>query len=170
MPTGINPLHVENNRVMVKKASPEGSVPCQSVIEVQVRYAETDQMGVVHHSVYPVYFEIGRTDLFARCILPYSVLEKMGIWAPVISFSCSLKSTACYEDILLVITTPLSITHTSITINYEIRQKTTGDLVATGDSVHAFISPDRKILKIKNFPDVYERLERVFPGAGREKK
>ncbi len=155
---------------MVKKVFPESSAPCQSVIEIQVRYAETDQMGVVHHSIYPVYFEIGRTNLFARFILPYSHLEKKGIWAPVIRFSCSLKSTACYEDVLQVITTPSSMTHTTITMNYEIRQKTTGDLVATGDSVHAFISPERKILKIKSFPDLCERLERVFPVTGREKK
>jgi len=151
---------------MEKDIVPGQRAPCRSVVEVQVRYAETDQMGVVHHSVYPVYFEIGRTDLFSRYILPYSAIEKMGIWAPVINFSCAVKSRASYEDVLQVVTTPCSFTRTTIRICYEIRQKATGTLVATGDSVHAFISPERKILRIRNYPDLYGRLERVFSAAG----
>jgi acyl-CoA thioester hydrolase len=144
-------------------------VPFQTTLEVQVRYAETDQMGVVHHSVYPVYFEIGRTDLFAHHLIPYSVLEKMGVWAPVISFSCSLKSRAAYENTLLITTIPFSLTHTTVTFNYEVRQKRTGELVALGDSIHAFISPERKVLRIKNFPELHRLLTNIFPTPVKEK-
>jgi len=134
-----------------------------STIEITVRYAETDQMGVVHHSVYPVYFEAGRTDFFSRHILPYSELERRGIWAPVISFGCDLVGVAHYEDALLIITEPERFTSARLTFRYLAVQKKSGESVARGTSTHTFISPDRKILRLNRHPELYTLLTTVFP-------
>jgi len=134
-----------------------------SSIEITVRYAETDQMGVVHHSVYPVYFEAGRTDFFSRHILPYSELERRGIWAPVINFTCDLVGVAHYEDALLIITEPERFTSARLTFRYRAVQKKSGETVARGTSTHTFISPDRKILRLNRHPELYTLLTTVFP-------
>ncbi|MHC9538110.1 MAG: acyl-CoA thioesterase [Vulcanimicrobiota bacterium] len=134
-----------------------------STIEITVRYAETDQMGVVHHSIYPVYFEAGRTDFFSRHILPYSELERRGIWAPVIHFSCVLTGVAHYEDTLLIITAPELFTAARLSFRYRAVQKKTNETVATGTSTHTFISPERRILRLNRHPALFSLLTAVFP-------
>jgi len=63
-----------------------------------VRYAETDQMGIVHHSNYPVWFEAGRTDFIKGIGLPYSKIEEKGILLPLIELKCCYRGAARYED------------------------------------------------------------------------
>ncbi|MDQ7822218.1 MAG: thioesterase family protein [Candidatus Eremiobacteraeota bacterium] len=138
-------------------------MPFLSEIKLQVRYVETDQMGVVHHSVYPVYFEAGRTDFFARHILSYSEFERRGIWAPVVFFTCQLRSVARYEDWLTIVTVPVGMTNARITLAYEAKKD--HELIASGTSVHTFISPERKIVKMTRFPGLYEKLREVFQGS-----
>lgn len=146
----------------IKTAKGENKIP-SSKTEIIIRYAETDQMGVVHHSVYPVYFEAGRTDFFSKFIAPYSAMEKMGIWAPVISFTCQLKSTAGYGDILIVKTIPSYFTGIKLQIRYEAYIKGASDIIATGDSIHTFITPERKIIRISSYPEIHQKLKSVFP-------
>ena len=55
--------------------------------EFRVRYGETDQMGIVHHSVYPLYFEMGRTELFRQVGYPYTEMEKLGIMMQTLGFT-----------------------------------------------------------------------------------
>gem|GEM_PF-153831 len=134
-----------------------------STIEITVRYAETDKMGVVHHSVYPIYFEAGRTDFFFRHILPYSELEKRGIWAPVIHFNCDLTGVAHYEDTLLIVTAPERFTNTRLSFTYRAVQKKNNETVARGASIHTFISPERRILRLNRHPELFSILTTVFP-------
>lgn len=134
-----------------------------STIEITVRYAETDQMGVVHHAAYPVYFEAGRTDFFSRYILPYSELERRGIWAPVIHFSCDLTGVAHYEDTLVIITAPELFTAARLSFSYRAVQKKSNETVATGTSTHTFISPERRILRLNRHPELFSLLTAVFP-------
>ena len=56
--------------------------------KITVRYAETDKMGIVHHSVYAVWFEVGRTDFIRQAGMPYSVMEQKGIMTPLSSLTC----------------------------------------------------------------------------------
>ncbi len=61
-----------------RAGAPEATLGAEETIEVEVRYAETDQMGVVHHAVYPVWFEIARTALCRRTGFHYAEIERMG--------------------------------------------------------------------------------------------
>jgi len=59
-----------------------------SVTEITVRYAETDCMGVTHHAVYPVWFEVARTDYIKNAAVSYAEMERRGVMIPVTGISC----------------------------------------------------------------------------------
>lgn len=110
--------------------------------EIRVRYGETDQMGVVYHANYAIYFEVGRTEWLREFGLSYSAMEAEGIMLPVISLSINYKNSARYDDRLKVITRLKKMPTASIEFDYELR-KIDGDLLATGNTVLAFIDMKR---------------------------
>ena len=71
-------------------------------IEFRVRYAETDQMGVVYHSVYFVWFEQLRTEYFRALEIPYGELESRGVFFPVVETGCRYKEGARYDGLVRV--------------------------------------------------------------------
>ena len=107
--------------------------------KIRVRYGETDQMGVVYHANYAVYFEIGRTEWLREHGLSYRKMEGEGIMLPVISLAINYKNSARYDDLIKVKTT---LTKASIEFNYEISNEE-GALLATGNTVLAFIDMKR---------------------------
>src|SRR6476646_5368618 len=86
------------------QTAPVGSLPA-SVSRVRVRYAETDQMGVVYHANYFVWFEVGRTDLLRAAGWTYREMEADGLSLPVIQAQCDYKQPARYDDELEIRTT-----------------------------------------------------------------
>lgn len=75
----------------------------RSELTLDVRYYETDQMGIVHHSNYVRYFECGRVDLLEKAGLPLSQIEKAGVMLPVISVECRYKYPARFGDRLKIV-------------------------------------------------------------------
>ena len=71
-------------------------------VQTRVRYAETDQMGVVYHSNYIIYFELGRTEAMRRIGITYSELEKRGYGLAVIETGARYRSAARYDDLLTI--------------------------------------------------------------------
>ena len=70
---------------------------------IRIRYAETDQMGVVYHGNYAQYFEIGRTELPRPMSITHKYMEKTGVMLPVISLSSNFKKSALYDDEITII-------------------------------------------------------------------
>ncbi|MEG0230260.1 MAG: thioesterase family protein, partial [Oscillospiraceae bacterium] len=66
--------------------------------KIVARYAETDQMGVVHHSVYPIWYEVARTEFIKHIGISYSQMEKMGVMTPLAHLQCDYKNATKYED------------------------------------------------------------------------
>ena len=75
----------------------------RSELELAVRYYETDQMGIVHHSNYIRYFECGRSDMMAKYGLPIEKIEEEGVMLPVVSVECRYKRSAVMGDILRIV-------------------------------------------------------------------
>ena len=96
---------------------------CVSISYVTARYQETDQMGVIHHSVYPIWFEVGRTDWIKTAGMTYTDFEKNGVMLPLIELTCEYKGYAKYEDELIVKTWLDKLTNTRISFSYEISRK-----------------------------------------------
>jgi len=78
-----------------------GDVLC-SLLEFRVRYAETDQMRVVHHPKYFVWFENGRIDLLHRCGVDYAALERNDEYFPVVTCACKYHRPARFDDMVVV--------------------------------------------------------------------
>ena len=117
-------------------------------IEVRVRYAETDKMGIVYHTNHFVWFEVARTEFFRALGLPYSELEEKGYFLPVLKAHCEYKSHLGYDDEATVTAFIAAHKGTRISFHYEVRNKSSGKLVATGYTVHAFMNSDGKPVKI----------------------
>ncbi len=78
------------------------SDPERLVTEIEVRYAETDQMGVVHHANYVVWFELARTHLCAGTGIPYSEIERLGYFLMVVGIGIDYRQPARYGDTVQV--------------------------------------------------------------------
>lgn len=131
--------------------------------DIQVRYVETDQMGVVHHAHVPVYFEVARTALFKNFIKSYAAIERRGIFAPIIAYTVEIMAPAFYEDILTVRVMPMDYTGVRLTLSYELVRKESGELLATGFTTNVFVDEERKPVNIRNkYPEIYDKIMKVF--------
>jgi acyl-CoA thioester hydrolase len=105
---------------------------------VRVRYAETDQMGVVYHGNYAEYFEMGRVEWLRNLGLTYKFMEENGVMLPVVSLTMNFKKPARYDDLLTVRTIFKKQESVKIEFDYEILNET-GELLTTGNSVLVFV-------------------------------
>ncbi|MBM7614190.1 acyl-CoA thioesterase [Alkaliphilus hydrothermalis] len=127
--------------------------------EVTVRYAETDQMGVVYHGNYFTWFEIGRTTLLKSIGYSYKELEDKDIMLPVIDVGCQYKESAKYDDVIVIKSTVKEMKGVRITFSYELYRKKDGRLLATGTTTHAFVDKSFKPISIKKkYPEFYQKL------------
>lgn len=128
-------------------------------MEHRVGYAETDAMAIVHHSNYIRWFEMGRNDLLRSLGYPYSELERMGIWMPVIGVSCDYKTPSVFDELVIIRSWVEKLKGASVYLGYEVINKETGQIHVTGNSSHGFTDPDLVPMRLKkDFPDLYERL------------
>lgn len=118
--------------------------------EVRVIYADTDAMNVVYHTNYIKWFEVGRTELLRNIGFPYVRLEEEGIMLPVAECSCKYKSPAIYDDILEITATISELKGATVTLDYEIRRKVTGELLVTGITKHAITDKSFKPIRLRS--------------------
>lgn len=114
----------------------------QSSVQVTVRYAETDMMGVVYHGNYLPWFEVGRTTLLKEMGLSYRVLEEQGFRLPVLEVQVKYFRPAVYDDTVTIVTTLNDKPLLRIRLEYEVKRGE--ELLATGYTVHAFIDREGK--------------------------
>lgn len=132
----------------------------QSQVQITVRYAETDMMGIVYHGSYLPWFEIGRTTLLKEHGLSYRELEASGFLLPVLEVNVKYLRPALYDDVITVVTTLAEKPVLRIQLSYEVRR---GDeLLATGQTAHAFI--DRSGRPVRPPPNFTERMNQLFAG------
>lgn len=135
----------------------------QSEIKLIARYAETDRMGIVHHSHYAVWFEAGRTDFLKKAGVSYSSLEAMGFMLPLYEMNCKFKSPAKYEDEILVITKISFLSQVRLHLSYQVINSENSKLLVTGETMHAWTDKTFKPVNAeKAIPDIYIMLNRIF--------
>ncbi|MBO5805298.1 MAG: acyl-CoA thioesterase [Tidjanibacter sp.] len=100
-------------------------------IQLRVRYKETDQMGVVHHSNYPVYYEYARTELLREKGFTYKAMEEGGVMMPVREVGMKFLTPARYDDLLTIKVMMHEIKGARLRFDHEIRNEA-GELVNTG--------------------------------------
>jgi acyl-CoA thioester hydrolase len=121
------------------------------IINIVPRYAETDQGGVVHHSVYPVWFEMGRTELLRANKVAYKDLEQAGVLFVVAELHIKYRRPAGYDEQLFLETACTLVTAGRIEHSYKLTRKEDGLLLAEGSSILACVNPDGSVRRIPEF-------------------
>ena len=88
--------------------------------KVAVRYGETDQMGIAHHSVHWMWFEIGRTDFLKALGFPYAELEAQGVLMAVLDVTCRYRASVVYDEELTVRTRLTDVRRLKVTFEYDL--------------------------------------------------
>ncbi len=122
--------------------------PCR--IETRVRYAETDQMGVVYHANHLVWFEMGRVEWLDRLDLPYRAIEKEGLQLPVIEIGCRYQAPARFDETLVIETRFIGVTRARARFGYRLIGPT-GIPIAEGYSEHAAVDKDLHPVRIPDW-------------------
>ena len=120
---------------------------------LRVRYVETDQMGVVYHSNFLIWFEVGRVEAMRELGFDYKDMEREdGCFIAVVDARCRYKSPAYYDDQILVRTKMRNVRGSLIHFHYEILRAGDGTLLAEGETTH--IVTDRKMQR-REMPEKY---------------
>lgn len=133
---------------------------------LRVRYAETDQMNVVYHSNYVIWFEVGRVEFMRQLGFTYREMEQQDqLHLPVVEVRCRFKAPARYDDELIVRTHIARLRSSLIQFQYEILRADDGLLLAEGESTH--VAVDAKMEKTP-FPEKYMSEFRRVAGRAAE--
>jgi acyl-CoA thioester hydrolase len=129
--------------------------PVISESRVRVRYAETDQMGVVYHANYLVWFEVGRVDFIRALGMDYRRMEREdGLGIAVVDVSARYKSPARYDDDLIVETRLLAARGAVIKFGYRIVRAVDRAILCEGETVHVVV--DKEMQK-RTLPEKYAK-------------
>jgi acyl-CoA thioester hydrolase len=115
---------------------------------VRVRYAETDQMGIVYYANYFVWFEVGRTELLRTLGGTYRELEAEGIYLPVLTADCEYKLASRYDDELDIQTRGRLLSPIRLEFLYEVVRVADQKIMATGRTEHAALNPRGKPVRL----------------------
>ena len=113
----------------------------------KVYYKDVDQMGIVYYTRYFEMFEMARTELLNNIGIKVTVVEKNGIFLPVVSASCDYKKTASFEQELLIKTSIPTLPKARLDIEYSVHLKKDLSLIASGFTRHGFVDKNGKTNK-----------------------
>ena len=126
---------------------------------VRVRYAETDQMGVVYHSNYLVWFEVGRVELCRHLGFDYRNLEREeDTFLVVAEAHCRYKRPARFDDLLTIRSRVTQSQRRTVKFTYEILKQASGELIATGGTTHVVCD---RLGRPKSLPEKYRKYFQV---------
>jgi len=129
------------------------------VIELRVRYAETDQMGVVYHANYLIWCECGRTEYIRAAGTPYAQLERDGIALAVVDVTMRCHAPARYDEMIRVETSLSDVKSRTLTFDYVITRAESGERLVSARTVLASIDSEGRITSLPRA--VRDRLERA---------
>jgi acyl-CoA thioester hydrolase len=132
-----------------------------SELEIRVRYAETDQMGVAHHASYLVWFEAARTELIRSRGRSYAQIEAAGWLLVVVEARCRYLHPARYDDVLTIRTRVGALGRATLAFEYEVRRNADGNVLARGTTVHAAVYRTGRARRIP------EEIGRLLGGGDR---
>ncbi|MFO7568770.1 MAG: thioesterase family protein [Smithellaceae bacterium] len=119
-----------------------------NLTKVRVIYADTDAMGIVYHTNYIRWFELGRNELMRQLGVAYSELEKIGLNLPLTKVSCHYLSPAKYDQIVTIETSFDYIKRATIRFNSKIWDESHGKILVEGYTIHACTNNEGKIRRI----------------------
>lgn len=125
----------------------------------KVQYYETDKMNFVHHSNYIRWFEECRVDYLEKLGLPFDKMEAEGLLSPVLEMNCQYHRACTFGDVVDVTAAMVHYDRLRFGFAYRVTDHTTGTLLASGRSMHCFITPEGKPVAL---PRTAPRLAQRF--------
>ena len=143
-----------------QNSSPNVQIPTSKSYTtlVRVRYAETDQAGMAHHSAFLPWFEVGRVELLRALGKPYQKFEAEGFHFPVREAFCRYWVPARFDDELLITTTIEEVGGASTRFGYRITHVADATLIAEGHTLHACVDNQGKVKRLS--PEVRKFLRK----------
>ena len=119
-----------------------------SSITLRVNYSETDQMGVVYHANYLIWFDRARTELMRETGLSYKELEQQGVYLAVSEVSVRYRAAARYDDVVQVRCWVRELVSRRVTFGYAVERAATGELLATGETALVSLTHHHTLTRI----------------------
>lgn len=130
-----------------------------SETHLTVRYAETDMMGIVHHSRYYPWFEVARTDFIKKIGMSYTEMEKMGIMLPLTETAAKYYYGLKYEDEVLVTCKMTRLTVARCEFTYEVYKLPEKKLMTVGKTSHGFVNREFVPINLKKlYPEIWNKM------------
>ncbi len=130
---------------------PDCTSIAEHTITITPRYSETDQAGIVHHTVYPIWFEMGRTELLRANGLAYSELEKAGVFFVISELTAKYRRPCFYDEALELITSCSRITPGRVEHTYTLKRPETDIVLAEGTSTLACVDKQGRVRRMPKF-------------------
>jgi acyl-CoA thioester hydrolase len=122
--------------------------PKAHFFSIRVRYAETDQAGMAHHSAFLPWFEVGRVELLRNLGKPYQEFEAEGLHFPVREAFCRYWLPARFDDLLQIVTTVEEVGGASVCFGYRITRESDAALIAEGSTLHACVDDNGRVKRL----------------------
>ena len=125
-------------------------------VRIRVRYAETDQMGVVYHANHFIWFEVGRVEFLRQLGFSYREMEKEdACFIAVVDARCRYKAPARYDDEIIVRTHIKNVRESLVHFGYELVRVSDGTVLAEGETTHIVTDPQ---MNVRPIPEKYMRV------------
>ncbi len=121
-------------------------------VDIRVRYAETDQMGVAYYANYLVWFEVGRSEFCRKRGFRYADLETLGYKLVVTDVHCRYRNSARYDETVIVRTRLKGVNKRMVTFGYQILRKDHEEVIAEGETRHICVD---SYGKTKSLPEPF---------------
>lgn len=131
--------------------------------EHHVKYYETDQMGIVHHSNYIRWMEEARMDMMEQMGYSYKQMEELEVISPVISVQCEYKSMVRFSDTVIIEAKVARYNGIKLTVHYRMSNKETGELCTMAVSEHCFLNASGKPISLRHaYPEIDTKFFQIM--------
>ncbi|MDR0813195.1 MAG: acyl-CoA thioesterase [Oscillospiraceae bacterium] len=128
-----------------------------SVTTIETRFPECDRMGVIHHAVYPIWYEAARMDFLAEVGFSYTDSREYSVDPAMVDLHLSYKLPATYPETLTIETRLLELAPKKLKLGY-VTRNSEGEVINTAESLHIWVSGGRSYNLQESLPEVYARF------------
>ncbi len=133
--------------------------------KIQTRYPDCDRMGVVHHAVYPVWYEMARIQWLEEAGFPFALSQQLHVNPAMVDLHLSYKAALTYPQTVTVRVIPELAAPKKLSLRYELRTED-GTVANEATSFHIWVGPDNRSYNLQeNLPEVYEKLVKSAAGS-----
>jgi acyl-CoA thioester hydrolase len=131
----------------------------QTKTDIQVRYPDCDRMGIVHHAVYPIWYEMARMDFFQELGFSFAEMNSIGVNPAMVDLHLQYKAPATYPQSLYIITRMGEFAAKKLELLYETFDLRGGDPINTARTFHIWTGPDGKSFNMaEQLPNIFEKI------------